>query len=224
MGRRKKGAPWEFTSNRPIIGIDEVGVGPIAGPMVACAVARRPGVTAKDLEGVDDSKAMTYSSRERMSKIIAQYCTWSTSWSFPDDIEKHGHNNAHQMAMAKAGLRTLELLDKWPEWKKGKVLFVVDGNRVVEKILARGYDMITLTKGDKRCVEVAAASVVAKILRDKHMLTLHHMYPGYDLADNKGYATKAHLKALVELGPTPRHRKKATATAMGNWKEKMRAE
>ena len=196
-------------------------MGPIAGPMVACAVALHPGVTAQDLEGVDDSKKLSAKNRATMATAIAAKCSWSTAWATVEDIAEHGHNNAHQMAMADAGLGALEMTSLWPGWSRGKkILFVVDGNKIIHKILSAGHDLITLTKGDRRCLEVAAASIVAKYLRDEHMVKMAAWYPGYDFGNNKGYATKQHLKTLALLGPTPIHRRKATQTAMYNWKEK----
>jgi ribonuclease HII len=174
-----------------VAGVDEVGVGPLAGPVVAAAVVLRE---RPRLPGLDDSKRMTRAARERLApEILAQALAWSVAEVWPEEIDRLNIHRATQAAMRRAIGGLAPAAD----------YVLVDGRRIPELPLPQ----TALVGGDARDGSIAAASVVAKVHRDALMVELDARFPGYGFAEHKGYATRAHLYALQRRGPTPLHRR-----------------
>jgi ribonuclease HII len=173
-----------------VAGLDEVGLGPLAGPAVAGAVVLRIG---ERLPGLNDSKKLTADQRERLDVLIRRRAVaWSVGAVSPEDIDRHGLTRARQQAMraAVAGLGV------------GAEYLLVDAWDVPQLPLPQ----LCVVKGDSSCASIMAASVVAKVYRDRLMVEYDRQFPGYGFADHKGYATAAHRRALWRLGPSPIHR------------------
>ncbi len=182
-----------------IAGVDEAGRGPLAGPVVAAAVVfeREPletgGVEAFD--GLTDSKALTEKRREAFFEQL-EACSFShigCAAVEPREIESINILQATWKAMAAA----LEQIQPYPDFA------LIDGNRV-HGLPCRSRSIV---KGDAKSLSIAAASVVAKVTRDRLMLELDTQFPEYGFADHKGYGTVAHLNAIRRHGPAPCHRK-----------------
>jgi ribonuclease HII len=173
-----------------VAGIDEVGLGPLAGPAVAGAVVLRIG---DRLPGINDSKQLTADQRERLDRMIRRRAVaWAIGSVGPEEIDRRGLTYARQEAMrlAVAGLGVPAeylLVDAWD---------------VPELPLPQ----LCVVKGDSICASIMAASIVAKVHRDRLMIEYDRQYPGYGFAGHKGYATPSHKRALRELGPSPIHR------------------
>jgi ribonuclease HII len=175
-----------------IAGVDEVGRGPMAGPVVAAAVVFEKPLF---LPGLDDSKKVHEDIREILFEIIKrQALSYSIGIAHVEEIEKLNVLHASLLAMSRA----LEKLGHEP------LVVMVDGNQLIP-----GINCIqeTVIKGDSRVYSIAAASTFAKVTRDRLMNEYDTTYTGYDFTRNKGYCTKAHLEALQKLGPSPIHRK-----------------
>ena len=174
-----------------IAGVDEVGVGPLAGPVVAAAVVMPEGVK---LRGVDDSKRLTSPFREVLANQIAATALGiGIGIVEVADIDRLNIYRAALEAMRRAVL----------------ALPVVPQHVVVDARNIPGIDVpqTPLIGGDGRCFSVAAASIVAKVTRDRMMHNLAKLYPAYGFADNMGYATAQHLAAIERVGPCPVHRR-----------------
>jgi ribonuclease HII len=180
-----------------IAGVDEAGRGPLAGPVVAGAVVFAPGylVTAVsgELAGLTDSKALSEKQRERLFELLVHCSAAEIGVGVVEADEIDGLNilKATHLAMARA----LEPLK--PQYA------LVDGLPV--KGLPCGSQAIV--KGDALSISISAASIIAKVTRDRMMVALEEQYPGYGFARHKGYGTKAHLEAIRRLGPCAVHRK-----------------
>jgi ribonuclease HII len=173
-----------------IVGLDEVGMGPLAGPVVAAAVVLKPGQL---LEGVYDSKSITKARREELAGLIrSEVLSYGIAAASTREIERLNIRRAAALAM----LRAVRRLPFDPE------LMLVDGFRVPEL----GDNQRPIVKGDRLCHSIACASILAKVVRDRLMVRLSARYPVYGWADNKGYASRAHLDAIEEHGPSPHHR------------------
>lgn len=173
-----------------VCGCDEAGRGPLAGPVVAAAVILPDGLY---IEGLDDSKKLSEKKRERLYNVIRESCIdCAVGHAEVYEIEKHNILNASMLAMNRA----VEKLRIRPE------LALADGN------IVRGFKMraVPVIKGDALCPSIAAASVLAKVTRDRMLDELEQIYPGYGLGKHKGYATKAHREAILSLGVSPAHR------------------
>ena len=173
-----------------ICGVDEAGRGPLAGPVYAAAV-----ILPRDavIEGLNDSKKLTEKQREALFDVITERAlTYGIASASVEEIEKLNILNATFLAMNRA----IDKLDPIPE------LALIDGNR------STGIAMPSrcVVKGDSRCADIAAASILAKVSRDRYMLTLAEKYPQYHFEQHKGYGTKLHYEALREYGPSPEHR------------------
>lgn len=174
----------------PVAGVDEAGRGPLAGPVAAAAVILDP---ARLPRGVDDSKALTAKEREEaFEKILARALTVAVAFASVGEIDEGDIRKASLIAMARA----IAGLSVRPQ------LVLVDG-RDLPDLPCPGQAII---KGDAASLSIAAASIVAKVTRDRLMRHLATLYPGYGFEANAGYATKDHLDALTALGPTPFHR------------------
>ncbi|MBU2992188.1 ribonuclease HII [Octadecabacter sp. 1_MG-2023] len=173
-----------------IAGVDEVGRGPLAGPVTAAAVILDP---ANIPEGLNDSKALTKKRREALEPIIFATAQVSIAHATVEEIDEINILRASHLAMerAVAGLGDVDHA-------------LIDGN-----IIPRGLTVpaTTLIKGDARSASIAAASIVAKICRDRIMVDLAQQYPGYGWETNAGYGSKSHISALQNLGVTPHHRR-----------------
>ena len=174
-----------------ICGIDEVGRGPLAGPVTAAAVILDPNYIP---EGLNDSKRLSEKQRERLYSLIIESSLVSIIHVSVEDIDRLNILQASLLAMRRAaeGLATL------PDYA------LIDGNKLPQGLPCAAS---ALVKGDSKSVSIAAASIVAKISRDRLMTALGRENPGYGWEKNAGYPTKEHLLALRDLGVTPHHRR-----------------
>ena len=171
-------------------GCDEVGRGPLAGDVVAAAVILGSSVP----DGLNDSKKLTERKRERLfDEIKASALAWSIGRASVEEIDRLNILNASLLAMKRA----VESLSQLPDH------VLVDGN----KLPAWQFSAEAIAGGDGSIPCISAASVLAKVTRDREMVELDEKYPGYGLAKHKGYPTAQHLGALVRLGVTPIHRR-----------------
>lgn len=180
-----------------LIGVDEAGRGPLAGPVVVAAVSL-PKVPSEDLRRIRDSKLMTPKSRSELFGVIrSQAAAVSVAWAHPREIDRDNILAATLSAMARAARRAAAKAGGGP------VLVLVDGPRAI-----REFDLPqrTVVDGDAKSLCVAAASVIAKVVRDRWMARLERRHPGYGFERHKGYGTRLHLSALAELGPCKAHR------------------
>lgn len=174
-----------------IAGVDEVGRGPLAGPVVAAAVILEPGIS---IEGLTDSKKISAKKREKLCEVIKKTClSWAIGHATVEEIDDMNILQASLLAMRRA----IESLDVKPEHAQ------VDGN-FLPKIDCSAEAIIG---GDSLIPSISAASIIAKVFRDKKMTQYDEIYPGYGFAKNSGYGTAQHLTAIRELGITPIHRK-----------------
>jgi len=172
-----------------VAGLDEVGRGPLAGPVVAAAVILPP---EHDIPGVNDSKLLTARQRARLETIIKeQALTWSIAMVFPPYLDEINILNATKKAM----LDAIATLTYQPQ------ALITDALRLPVDIPQN-----PVIKGDQKSISVACASILAKEERDRIMIALDLLYPGYNLGKHKGYGTREHLEALFSLGPSPIHR------------------
>ncbi len=171
-------------------GCDEVGRGPLAGDVVAAAVILDP---ENPIVGLDDSKKLTEKKREQLFIEIQQKAkSWCIARASVAEIDKINILQASLLAMSRA----VQGLALQPEH------VLVDGN----KLPKWNYTAEAVVKGDSRVAAISAASILAKVTRDREMVALDKTYPGYGFADHKGYPTKVHMDALDKLGITPIHR------------------
>ena len=180
---------------RVIAGTDEAGRGPLAGPVVACAVILTREQTNLLLDnGLRDSKKMTEKARERLfEKICELGVVWRAQAATARRIDKTNILAASLWCMR----RSVEQLPVWPD------LTLVDGNQRIPGLLSEQKCVI---KGDDKVPAISAASVVAKVLRDRIMVTYDAVFPEYKFAKHKGYPSALHREILKTLGPSPIHR------------------
>jgi ribonuclease HII len=188
-----------------VIGCDEVGMAPMAGPALACALLLKP--FPEDnidvLDEVDDVKVLTPDQRlAAYEQVLPRIQECFLAWIWPTEIDQIGIQHAGDRIREKAilGLHSLAL-------KGNRGVVVVDGNRSVPLPEGLGFKSLAVVKADTKSLTVASASVVAKVNRDRLMVELGRAYPDYCWGVNKGYPTRDHLKALRVLGPTPYHRR-----------------
>ena len=178
------------TSGRVIAGVDEVGRGPLAGDVIAAAVI----LPDYPLSGLTDSKALSETRRVALAEMIQHEAkAWALGRSSVAEIDELNILQASLLAMRRA----VEALSICPD------LVLVDGNRLPKW----PYEARAIVKGDLTEPAISAASILAKVARDREMVELDGRYPGYGLATHKGYPTKAHLAALSKLGVSPIHRR-----------------
>lgn len=174
-----------------LAGVDEVGRGPLAGPVVASAVILDP---EKPIEGLADSKKISDKKRDLLFDEIRQKAlAWSISRASVAEIDQLNILHASMLAMKRA----IEALSPTPEY------VLVDGNRCPQISIP----CEAVIKGDDRVACISAASILAKVTRDREMIELDLEYPGYGLAKHKGYPTKAHIEALHKLGVNDLYRR-----------------
>lgn len=174
-----------------LAGVDEVGRGPLAGDVVTAAVILDP---RQPIEGLNDSKKLTATRREKLfDEICAKAKCFAIARATVAEIDSINILQASLLAMKRA----VEALAIQPEH------VLVDGN----KLPRWHYSSEAIVQGDGRVAAIAAASILAKVTRDREMIALDSIYPGYGFADHKGYGTKVHLGALQTLGAAPIHRR-----------------
>ena len=181
---------------RLIAGVDEAGRGPLAGPVVAAAVILPPDLTGDEpwLQTIDDSKRLSEKRRAEASTLIRENA-WACAVAMisSETIDRIGIGQAVLRVM----LAAVDLLQPAPE------ALLLDWVPIKECPLPHQ----TVVKGDARSLSIAAASILAKVARDELMVRAEGRYPGYGFGRHKGYATRAHLSCLSELGPSPIHRR-----------------
>jgi len=197
-----------------VIGVDEVGRGAFAGPVIAGAVVFRKGSQFKNglLSQINDSKLLNSKKREVISKeIIKHSLLYATSTIGLPAINKFGIGKATQIAIRKVVKIVLwQILEI--NKSKPPIFILADGFHIR---YIRGIGLVNqkaIIKGDQKCISIAAASIIAKVYRDKLMRKLNKKYPGYGFARNKGYGTKIHREALKKYGLSKIHRKSFNLT------------
>ncbi|MHC8304513.1 ribonuclease HII [Pseudomonas sp. PB3P13] len=174
-----------------VAGVDEVGRGPLCGAVVTAAVILDP---KRPILGLNDSKKLTEARREKLyDEICEKALSWSIARAEVDEIDQLNILHATMLAMQRA----IEGLHIQPK------LAMIDGNRC-PTLSMRAEAVI---QGDAKVPAIAAASILAKVSRDREMAAFELIYPGYGIGGHKGYPTPAHLEALARLGPTPIHRR-----------------
>ena len=174
-----------------LAGVDEAGRGPLAGPVVAAAVILDP---RRPIAGLDDSKRLSERRRDALEPVIReQALAWAVARAEVDEIDSLNILQATLLAMRRA----VAALSPAAE------AVVVDGNRVTDF----GLPAEAVVGGDARVPSISAASILAKVARDREMVALEAAFPGYGFARHKGYGTAEHREALARLGPTPHHRR-----------------
>ena len=173
-----------------VCGVDEAGRGPLAGNVVAAAVIMPEGLV---IEGLNDSKKLSEKKRDALFDIIKEKTVYSIAWATPAEIDELNILNATMLAMRRA----IEGLPVKADFA------LIDGN------CSRGFSIPTKTVvgGDAKSMSIAAASILAKVTRDRQCLELDKVYPEYGFAGHKGYPTKAHREKVIEIGPCPEHRR-----------------
>lgn len=173
-----------------VCGVDEAGRGPLAGPVCAAAVILPRGLL---IPGLDDSKKLSEKKREELFEVIKEKALcYAIAFASVEEIEEHNILAATFIAMNRA----ISQLDPKPS------IALIDGNRTAGiEIESR-----SVVKGDSKCADIAAASILAKVTRDRYMLQMAEKFPQYHFEKHKGYGTKLHYEALREHGPSEIHR------------------
>ena len=172
-----------------VIGVDEAGRGPLVGSVVAAAVAFPPGFR---IDGLTDSKKLSEKKREALYNQITSECYWSFAQSNSNEIDQINILEATMLAMKKAVEQLMLLIED----NSQIISVLVDGNRCPDIQNCRA-----IIKGDLTEPVISAASIIAKVTRDRQMIALDQEYPEYGFSKHKGYGTKAHLEALANFGP-----------------------
>lgn len=183
----------------PILGIDEVGRGPLAGPLVIGAVIL-PEKEKPWFNDLKDSKKLTAKKRESLNKVIVTESTTSLGWVAAEELDKLGITESLRLATRRAVKQIQSLHTPFSQ-------IIIDGN--INFLTNTPLEKYTSTciKGDSKIREISAASIIAKVARDNYMIKLAEKYPEYSFNKHVGYGTKAHVKAIYQYGLTPEHRK-----------------
>ncbi len=185
-----------WAERRLLIGVDEVGRGPLAGPVVAAAIVFPD--RHKRIAGVRDSKTLTAARREELAPALrTQAVAWAAGAASVTEIDRLNIRVATALAMRRAVNRLL------PALGTTTILIIIDGLPMPEL----GHQHQALVEGDALCYSIAAAGIVAKTIRDGLMCRLARRYPGYSWHTNMGYGTADHMTAITEQGPTCHHRR-----------------
>ena len=195
---------------KSVIGVDEAGRGPLAGPVVAAAVILKQ--YSEELDEINDSKKLTEKKREKLYDIILNNFNVAVGIASVEEIDKLNILNADFLAMRRA----LKDLEKFQDAKKDYIV-LVDGNLKI-----KGYEgkQLPVVKGDAKSLSIAAASIIAKVTRDRIMKDLGLKYPDYDFEKNKGYGTKKHVEAIKTKGVLKNvHRKVFLRTILDETKD-----
>lgn len=175
-----------------IVGVDEVGRGPLAGPVVAAAVCLPPDL---EISGIDDSKKLSATQREDIfDQIVSSSAIYAIGIVDHEVIDRINILRASLRAMGEAVCK----MDCQPE------IILVDGRETIPSL---NIPQVAVVGGDARCRSIAAASIIAKVTRDRIMERYDNLYPGFSFSRHKGYPTSDHLKELGSCGPTPIHRR-----------------
>lgn len=178
-----------------ICGCDEAGAGPLAGPVYAAAVILPFGT---EIPGLNDSKKLTEKKREALFPVVKELASaWAVAWVDAGEIDATDILSARMKAMQLA----IDALPVQPDFA------LIDGNRDHGKSAAIVTPHQCIVKGDSLSASIAAASILAKVSRDHHMLEMAEQYPEYKFEKHKGYGTKVHYEALRQYGPSPIHRR-----------------
>ena len=189
--RSRPDLAFETQGPAPVCGVDEAGRGPWAGPVVAAAVILDP---ARIPDGIDDSKRLTPARREALLADLTRHAIIGIGQADVAEIDALNILQASHLAMRRAILAL----------RLRPAMALIDGNRAPS---ALECPCRTVVGGDARCLSIAAASIVAKVTRDRIMVALSQQFPGYGWASNMGYGTKTHFDGLARLGVTPHHRR-----------------
>ncbi|MDO6562616.1 ribonuclease HII [Amphritea sp. 1_MG-2023] len=183
---------FDFEPERLVAGVDEVGRGPLIGNVVAAAVILDP---SRPIDGLTDSKKLSEKKREALFPLIqSRALAWSIAWATPDEIDQLNILQATMLAMTRA----VQGLSIYPE------LALIDGNRCPTDLPCAAQAIV---KGDLKEPAISAASILAKVYRDREMVMLDQRHPDYGFAKHKGYPTALHMEKLRLLGPLPEHRR-----------------
>ncbi|WP_099203624.1 ribonuclease HII [Miniphocaeibacter massiliensis] len=194
-----------YGKNMVLAGVDEVGRGPLAGPVVACSVIMP---NNEFIEGIRDSKKLSEKKRNLFAAEIKEKAIAIGIGVVNEKaIDKINIKQATLLAMK---IAVENMKDKEGNLVKPDMIFI-DAEKIDSEI-----KQVSIIKGDDKCYPIACASIVAKVCRDSMFKELEEQYPGYDLINNKGYGTKKHREALLELGPTPIHRMSFLKKILGN--------
>lgn len=188
--------------DRTLVGIDEVGIGCLAGPVVAAAVILDP---ANPICGITDSKKISEQRRKALAdQVMANAVDWAIGQASVSEIDQHNILRASHLAMQRA----------YGDLKSDATLVLVDGN----KSPYFPVESKAVIKGDETVLAIGAASIIAKVFRDGLMEELGKKYPDYDFEKNKGYPTKSHMQTLRAIGPCAQHRN--SFAPVKNWNKK----
>ncbi len=199
-------SPWYNANARQIAGVDEVGRGPLAGPVVAAAVVLDP---EKPILGLDDSKKLSEKKREALDEIIRHSAiAVGVGLVAPTRIDQVNILNATFEAMGAA------VLEIQRSAQVPLVGLLIDGNTTIPMMQALMQHAVV--GGDAIWPCIMAASIIAKVYRDRLMVEAEKLYEGYGFAKHKGYGTREHLRALHKLGPCPIHRRSFTPVVQGS--------
>ena len=196
MGRLKKDKTKNYRFKykylmKIIAGVDEVGRGSLIGPVYAAAVILNKSINTKILK---DSKSLSKNKREQISAYIKENSIWAIGQASVREIEKINILQASLLAMKRAIIKL----------KKKPSLVLIDGNKLPD---IKNYNLKYIIKGDQKIPSISAASIIAKVSRDKLMTTLSKNFQNYGWDTNSGYGTKKHIKAIKKFGITKYHRK-----------------
>ena len=202
-----------------IIGTDEVGRGPLCGPVLACAAMFKdpnfeiPLEKQKQFDLIRDSKKLSEKQREEIFAFISEHFYLGIGLCDHETIDRINILEASFLSMKKAIQKLQRIMNYESRIKNGnsnsmihdsKFIILVDGNKEIPNLSMEQYAVIG---GDKIVKSISAASIVAKVTRDRMMEVFHRQYPNYGLDKHKGYGTKVHMEALLKYGPCPIHRK-----------------
>ena len=199
---------FDKSFNSAIIGTDEAGRGPAAGGVFAAAVRFKDFEIQKELEKLNDSKKLSKKVREELFEIVKNNTVNSVVCVEVEDIETINILNASLKAMKIACENVIE--------KSSEGLVLVDGNKLIKNF---SFPQKYVIKGDGKSASIAAASILAKVTRDRYMEELSEKYPEYLWAKNAGYLTKEHIEAIHKYGITPHHRKSFLKNILGEPKQ-----
>ena len=194
---------FDETYEGTVLGVDEAGRGPLAGAVVAGAVIIPEYFS--ELDEINDSKKLTEKKREKLFEIIIEKCIVGIGISDEKEIDEVNILNATFYAMRKAISQVTE--------KTEFDVILVDGNHKIKGYMGKQEEVI---KGDAKSLSIAAASIVAKVTRDRMMLEVDKEFPEYNFAKHKGYGTKLHREILLEKGPCKYHRKSFLKKILGD--------
>ena len=192
----------KIDDDRTLVGIDEVGIGCLAGPVVAAAVILDP---ANPIYGITDSKKISEQRRKALAdQVMANAVDWAIGQASVSEIDQYNILRASHLAMQRA----------YGDLKSDATLVLVDGN----KSPYFPVESKAVIKGDETVLAIGAASIIAKVFRDGLMEELGKKYPDYDFEKNKGYPTKSHMQTLRAIGPCAQHRN--SFAPVKNWNKK----